>query len=261
MSITASTGLAGLGVAVTRPAVQAAPLCLLLEQHGAAVVRLPMQAIEPARQSIQIERALSAAQAADLWIFTSANAVRHARSLFGTEWPLTIAVGPATAAALRLRGEHPVVVPTHQHNSEGVLALPELQDVRGKRIALITGEGGRDSIETALGARGADVQRIAVYRRVNLPYAPEHIQTTLTAVQAIIVTNGEALQQLVARTPEAAQRALLSKQLVVPSQRVVEQASQFGFTVAPLVPDQMLDTACVHCLEQWWRGRGRTSSA
>ncbi len=261
MSIASAPPLAQLHVAVTRPAVQAESLCLLLEQHGATVVRLPMQAIEPARQSMQIERALSAAQAADLWIFTSANAVRHARSLFGVQWPLTIAVGPATAAALGPRGGQPVVVPAHLHNSEGVLALPELQDVRGKRIVLITGEGGRDTIETTLSARGAGVQRIAVYRRVNLPYAPEHLQTTLAAVQAIIVTNGEALQQLVARTPAAGQAALLATQLVVPSQRVVEQASQFGFTVAPLVPDQMLDTACVHCLERWWSDRGRTPSA
>ncbi len=260
MSTAIAKLLDGLSVAVTRPAAQAEALCLLLEQHGAQVIRLPLQSIEPVRQSLQLERELGAAQDADVWIFTSANAVRHARGLFGARWPLTIAVGPATATALSSLGAPTVVVPV-QHNSEGILALPELQNVRDQRIALISGEGGRDSIENTMRARGAQLQRLAVYRRVNLPYAPEHLQTSLAAAQAIVVTNGEALQQLVTRMPESGLSALLATQLVVPSQRVVEQASKLGFTVAPLVPDQMLDTACLHCLEQWWSGRGRTPSA
>ncbi|HEY1078050.1 MAG TPA: uroporphyrinogen-III synthase [Fontimonas sp.] len=260
MSSASAKSLEGLTVAVTRPAAQAASLCLLLEQHGAQVVRLPLQSIEPVRPSVQLERELAAARDASVWIFTSVNAVRHARALTGARWPLTIAVGPATAAALSALGAPMVVVPV-QHSSEGILALPELQDVRGRSVVLVSGEGGRDRIENGLRDRGALLQRLAVYRRVNLPYLPDQLQAMLAPVQAIVVTNGEALQQLVERMPAVGLPALRGCQLVVPSQRVVEQASHFGFTVAPLVLDQMLDTACLHCLQQWWSGRGRIPPA
>ncbi|MEQ1440125.1 uroporphyrinogen-III C-methyltransferase [Fontimonas sp. SYSU GA230001] len=250
------TSLRGLRVLVTRPADQAELLCRLLETHGAAVVRLPMQAIEPVRQDAAA-RALQQARDAWVWIFTSANAVRHARHLDAGVWPRAIAVGPATAAVLEQIGVD-VVVP-QQHDSEGVLALPELQDVRDRRIALITGEGGRGQIEAGLDARGARVERIEVYRRVALPHAAETLAQAVAGVDAAIVTNGEALQQLVRRVPDAARDALLRVQLVVPSRRVVELAREMGFTAPPLIPEQIADAGYLHCLERWWDGARRDS--
>lgn len=252
--------LAQLRVAVTRPAAQAESLCMLLEQHGAEVLRLPLQRIEALPSSAALEHALQQARSADQWIFTSANAVRHARGRLGAAPKPTIAVGPATAAALAAQGDESVTQPADEHNSEGVLALPQLQQVRGQQIALISGVGGRDMIEQTLRARGASVERIAVYRRVDVSYAPLQLETLLAPVQAIVITNGEALQRLAAAMTGAARAALLEKQLVVPSRRVVEQASQLGFTVSPLIPERLLDAACLQCLERWWSGRGRTTS-
>src|SRR5690606_40816499 len=107
------------------------------------------------------------------WIFTSVNAVRYARMLDAGVWPACIAVGPATAAALRQAGIEDVITPPQQHDSEAVLSLDVLQDVRDRPVVIVAGEGGRDAMQTGLAARGAQVTRIEVYRRVALPHTPE----------------------------------------------------------------------------------------
>lgn len=247
-----SASLQGLRVLVTRPADRAETLCRLLASHGAEVVHLPMQAIEPVRQSAAAARALQQGRDALAWIFTSVNAVRYARRLDAGVWPTCIAVGPATAAALAQAGITDVRLPADRHDSEGVLALPELAEVQGRSVLIITGEGGREAIQGGLVARGAQVVRVEVYRRVFLPHAPETLARALAGIDAAIVTNGEALQQLIERAPADLRNPLRAVQLVVPSQRVVEQALELGFTRIPLVPEQITDTGYLHRLERWW---------
>src|SRR3546814_17911562 len=89
---------------------------------------------------------------ADAWIFTSVNAVAHAQRLDAGVWPRTIAVGAATAAALR-RLDHEVELPDGAYTSEGVLALSALQSVAGRRSATVTGQHGCAAMEA--GPRGA----------------------------------------------------------------------------------------------------------
>ncbi len=252
------TPLRGQRILVTRPADQAEPLCRLLESHGATVVRLPMQVIEPTRDAAAAARTLQDARAAQAWIFTSANAVRYARRLDAGVWPVCIAVGPATAAALTQVGVETVVVPPARHDSEAILQLAELREVQARDLLVVSGEGGRDAIEAGLAARGARVRRVEVYRRVTLPHAPETLAQAMAGADAAIVTNGEALQQLVARTPAPLRPHLFALQLVVPSPRVVEQALELGFTAVPLVPEQIADAGYVRCLERWCNARPKT---
>jgi uroporphyrinogen-III synthase len=244
--------LHGLRVLVTRPAAQAAGLCQLLEARGADVRRLPLQAVEPARQPATIARALADGRGADAWIFTSVNAVQHARQLDAGIWPRAIAVGAATAAALERLGLV-AAIPQQAHNSEGVLALPDLQDGAGRRYAVITGEGGRTLIADTLRSRGAEVATIAVYRRVDLPHQPDVVAQAVAGVDVAIVTSGEALAHLLQLMPAGQRAALLRLQLVAPSRRVVEQARQLGFIAEPLLPEQVADASYVRCLEAWHR--------
>lgn len=253
--------LGGLKVLVTRPAEQAEPLCRLLERHGACVTRLPMQVMEPVRQAAAAAARLQQHRDALAWIFTSANAVRHARALDAGVWPACIAVGPATAATLQQAGVETVTVPAQQHDSDAVLALDVLEDVRGRTVVIVTGEGGRDVIERGLAARGAQVVRIEVYRRVALPHTPEALAAAIVDVDAAVFTNGESLRLMVARIADDARLRLLDLQLVVPSQRVVEQVLELGFRTTPLVPAQSGDAACLRVVEQWWQTRDRRAPA
>lgn len=248
--MTADLTLQGLRVLVTRPAAQADALCRLLEARGATALRLPLHSIEPLRQPAAAARTLAQWRNADTWIFTSVNAVAHAQRLDAGAWPRAIAVGAATAAALR-RLDHDVELPDGAYTSEGVLALPELQSIAGRRYAIVTGEAGRDALETGLRARGAEVEVIAVYRRVELPHDGPAIARMVDEADAAIVTSGEALSRLATLMPEAARADLWRLPLVVPSRRVVEQALRLGFLSTPMMPEQVSDAAYLHCLEQW----------
>ena len=107
-------------------------------------------------------------------------------------------------------------------------------------------------MQDVLRERGADVERAEVYRRVALPHDPAQVGALLPASDVVLVANAEALEQLIALTPEPERVHLLGLQLVVPSPRVVELAAAQGFTQPALVPDQMTDAGYVHCLEQWF---------
>lgn len=242
-----SDTLKGVRVLVTRPAHQAENLCRMIEAEGGSVVRLPLLTIEPASQSAEARRQLAAP--ADTWIFTSANAVRHAQALASGAWPARLAaIGPATAAALAAAGHAASAAPLTGSSSEALLELPELRAPAGARLVVVTGEGGRDLLERELAARGASVERAEVYRRVPLPYPPDAVASALRKSDVIVITSGESLQHLVRLTPEGTRATLLKKALVVPAARVVEVARELGFHQPPRLAEPMSDAAlCAAC--------------
>jgi len=255
--VSAAAPLAGLTVLVTRPAEQADALCLLLEARGARVQRLPLLTTEPARAAPALLQRFDQHRSAEGWIFTSANAVRHARRLDPGAWPARLyAVGAATAAALAELGCS-ALIPPRTFSGEGLLEHRSLQQVAGQRFLVVTGADGLGHIVDGLQARGAAVEVAEVYRRVALPHAPAQLEALLRPSQAILLTSGEALAQLWRLTPVPLQPELLGKRLAVPSARVVEQALALGFE-PPLLPEQVSDAAFVRCLEHWWTQPGPT---
>ncbi len=238
-----------LRVLVTRPAHQADTLCRLIEARGGKTVRLPLLSIVPVSQTSVPRRMLESARDWDWWIFTSVNAVQHARQLGVETWPANLAaVGPATAAALESSGVA-VATPVGAYSSEGLLELPQFNEVSGRRLLIVTGEGGLAVLAPALRQRGAQAEIAEVYRRVALPYDGERIGQTLRAIDVIVITSGQALEHLLRLTPESMHKALLQKQLVVPGPRMVEKASELGFR-ALIAPEKMSDAGIVQALEQ-----------
>jgi uroporphyrinogen-III synthase len=239
--------LKGIRVLVTRPTHQADNLCRLIEAEGGATIRLPLLTIEPAAHPAEAQRRLAGDHA--LWIFTSVNAVRHAAALAGGRWaPRLAAIGPATAAALAAAGGVDATAPLAGASSEALLQLPELRDVAGRRILVVTGADGLRVIEEGLAARGAQVERAEVYRRVALPYPPDAVAGAVRRTDVAVVTSGQALAHLVRLTPEDARKQLLKKPLVVPSARMVEKARELGFVQPPRVAEPVSDAAlCAAC--------------
>lgn len=243
--------LAGVRVMVTRPAHQAENLCRLIEAAGGTAVRLPLQTIEPATNPAEAQKRLRAGSSGpagfDTWIFTSANAARYAAPMVERWNERTVAIGPATADALALAGAAEATMPLSGSSSEDLLAIPEFASLPGRRILIVTGEGGRGLLETELTDRGAVVECAAVYRRVSLPYPPETFASALRKSDVIVVTSNDALAQLLRLAPDAARASLLRKTLVLPSGRVLEQARSLGFAetrLAAAVTDAALCAAC-----------------
>lgn len=241
--------LRGRRVLSTRPAAQGQTLLALLTARGAIASELPLFRIAPAGDPLTQRAQLSTARSEATWIFTSANAARCAAAIDAGPWPALLAIGAATAGTLAELGHPGAQFPEVGSDSEALLALPTLRTPRGKRFLICTGVGGRALLETELVARGAQVERVELYRREPVDYAADVISRALRQLDALVCTSGESLERLRAITPDSAWPSLQSRLLVVPSPRVLELARRLGFT-AVRAPVQTSDEALIACLEQ-----------
>ena len=214
--------LEGLGVVLTRPRAAAEALAGPLEAEGARVFVFPALAIEPLTPSPALESLLGRLASFDSAIFVSANAVEHGLAMAKRKgpWPAklrVLAIGEATAEALRNSGIAEVISPPERHDSEGLLALAQLQAVRGQNIVVFRGEGGRERIKETLEERGARVEYAECYRRVR-PQADARALVEAWSrgeVHAVSALSAETLRNFVAMMGPAA-GAMASATLVVP---------------------------------------------
>jgi uroporphyrinogen-III synthase len=241
----ADAPLAGCGVAVTRPAHQAEPLCRALAAAGATPLRFPTIEIEPLTARVPAGRF-------DWILYTSANAVAHSvglRSLPGR----IAAIGPATAMALETAGLAPGLV-ARGSGSEALLAAlgPELN--AGQRALIVSGRDARQLLPQALAARGLAVEVAEVYARVRPTGDPRTLLEAgqRGALHAITITSNAALANLHATLGAAAGALLHELQLVVASGRAVRLARALGIVRAPLVANDAGADALVAALAAWW---------
>jgi len=247
--------LADKGVLVTRPEAQAEGLCRLIAAAGGRAIRIPAIAIEPAANSEPARHLL--AQTWDLMIYISRNAVEQSLPLLPdgrlpTE-PQIAAVGRATAAALAAAGRIPDLVPTERFDSESLLALPALRELRGARVLIVRGTGGRAVLGDALIERGAELAYAEVYRRT----LPKIDPTPLVArwrqnVQLATATSGEVLDNLLTLVGPNGRKLLLATPLVVVSERTAVAARRMGFSrveLAERATDEAIVAALCHLVE------------
>src|SRR5262245_1512255 len=144
--------LSGRGILVTRPAGQAQRLATLIEAAGGRPILFPAIEIEP------LERALPPLEEFDLVVFVSPTAVQCAGARAKGSSVQVAAVGSGTRRELEAQGFTDVVAPGEGGDSEALLALAELQELEGRRILIIRGEGGRELLADTLASRGAEVE-------------------------------------------------------------------------------------------------------
>jgi uroporphyrinogen-III synthase len=230
--------LAGKGILVTRAAHQAAGLADLIESHGGRAIRFPALAIGPAPDPAAAEALLR--QAWDLAIFISPNAVRHAARLLAPgklNAAHIAAVGEATAGALREAGLAPDLLPDGRFDSEGLLALPALQQMRERRVLIVRGEGGRPLLGDSLRARGAKVGYAEVYRRERPAADPQPLLGRWrNEVDIVTATSAEVLENLVTILGQAGWTLLRETPLMVISQRMAARAGELGFSRVMTAP-------------------------
>ncbi|ELM3720687.1 uroporphyrinogen-III synthase [Aeromonas hydrophila] len=217
---------------VVRPAAQAAELATLLRQHGHAPLCCPL--LETVAGS-ELHRLPELLPQADIVIAVSMHAVHFTHHFLlqtGQTWPNIdyFAVGQASADAFAEVGIQ--AFSPDDPRSEGLLALPSLQQVNGKQVLILRGNGGRDLIARTLASRGALVHYCAAYER----HYPALDGDTLTrhwqaaGLDSLLVTSGELLQRLLELVPDQQLPWLRDRLLVVPSPRVAEMATTAGFT-------------------------------
>jgi uroporphyrinogen-III synthase len=213
--------LAGRRILVTRPRELAQGLAALIAGAGGEPVLYPAIEILDLEDERPVRAQLARAAEFDLAVFVSPSAVRKAFDLHAAPWPVRIAaVGEGTRRALKALGVRGVIAPAERADSEALLALAELQQVRGQRVLIVRGVGGRELLGQALTERGAQVEYAECYRRSRPQAAPPAGE-----LHGACVTSGEALENLVALAGRERLRAL---PVFVPHERIVRRARELG---------------------------------
>jgi uroporphyrinogen-III synthase len=219
-------------ILITRSGDGGRQLTALLAAQGVAVIHYA-----PVRLSAMADQAATRAQVhqclpVDVLVAPSAEALRQLASLLEPAQLgdlLIVVPGPGTAKIGAQLGFGRIRFPAHAGNSEQILALPELQDVAGARVLIAAAAGGRDLIETRLRARGATVRRLNVYRRIEVPPAPEVIdQLSLDTPTISLLASGGALLGLRQQLPQACWQAIAAQPMIAPSPRVAAMARAAG---------------------------------
>ena len=255
--------LSGRRVLVTRPAHQAEGLCQRILAHGGQPLCLPTLAIIDLASSPAVQQALGQLGQYQLLIFVSPNAVHCGLNVLDAAGGLPpqvllATVGEGSARTLRERlGRGPDLVPRDSFDSEGLLALPALQQVAGQRILILRGEDGRNLLAETLRQRGAQVDYLAVYRR-ECPPLPSSLDDWPQNTDIITVTSGEGLRNLYQMTPDAQRSAMLARPMVVVSSRTAALAAELGFVQPAWLAHPASDDAIVASLIEWASTQGST---
>jgi len=139
-----------------------------------------------------------------------------------------IAVGSGTAAELQRIGITDTLVP-EEFNSEGLLAMPDLQDIDQKRVLLVKGVGGRKLLADTLRDRGAACDLLDVYERVTQTINQSDWQWYLAGenrgITSASIETLEAFEQ-----QRKAGDYPLPNFILVASDRIAETAEALGYT-------------------------------
>jgi len=233
MTAPASGPFQGAHIVITRPARQSAGLAQQIAVLGGKPVMFPAIVILPPADRSALERSQRDLAQYDYAVFVSENAVEYGVG-DPASWPahlIALAPGPGTAAALAAVGIGQVRIPATTMDSEGLLALPELADVAGKRIVIYRGSGGRELLGETLSERGAQVDYVECYRRAK----PSGDFGTMAAawrageIDALTLTSSEGIDNLWSLFDDMTRSSMAATPTFVPHPRIAERARTLGF--------------------------------
>ena len=105
--------------------------------------------------------------------------------------------------------------------------------MRGKRVVIFHGEGGRETLATALAARGAHVDGAVCYRRAAPASGAAGLLDALREgrVHAVTVTSSEGVDNLCDVAGSEGQALLARLPVFAPHPRIAARARSHGFHV------------------------------
>ncbi|WP_083601912.1 uroporphyrinogen-III synthase [Thalassotalea sp. PP2-459] len=213
------------------------PACWQLQQalNSAGINNLcqPLLEYQDKGDGTQLESLINTFQP-NIVIFISQAAVESAHNSYAlSHWLMQvtsiIAVGEKTQQCLKNLG-YQAICPT-QHNSEGMLALPELaaEKVVNQHVLIIRGDGGREHLAQSLIKRGANVDYFESYQRNWLNIAAEQDKVWKNKqINAMVITSESQLIRMVDVLKPMDDYWTQHCTYIVPSKRVANTASALG---------------------------------
>lgn len=235
-------------VVITRPAAQAGPLAANIAALGWPVTLLPLleiHALDGEDECAQLQAVLARLTGYDLVAFVSPNAIDCVFAHLAA-WPPGVplaVVGEGSKMALAAHGvtaaNASITSPfdTARSDSEHLLLALDLPALRGKRVLIVRGDGGRDYLADGLRAAGAEVEFVTAYRR-KVPTLTPALRATLENLlqhnNDWIITSSEALRGLLALLGEMGDEKMAvvkmqQQHLIVPHARIAQTAAALGF--------------------------------
>jgi len=218
-------------VLLTRPLSQVGNLQSLLEDSGLDYVLFPVFEIN------KIDTVLPN-ETYDIIIFISVNAVIHSEEYFSQLFvePLKIfAVGPTTAKKLTDKGVKVDAYPLENASSQELLEMPECGELTDKKILIVRGKGGSQTLKNSLKAMN-QVDYFEVYRRTPCEVSRLHVESIEQFMKTpdgiVIAYSVESLFNVVKLVKEIRSYhvdQLKLRTLVVLSERIKVQAQSIGF--------------------------------
>ena len=218
-------------VLLTRPLSQVESLQSLLEDSDLDYVLFP---------ALEINKidTVAPSESYDVIIFISVNAVIYAEEYFSQLFvePLKIfAVGPSTAKKLTDKGVKVNAYPSENASSQELLAMPECGKLSDKKILIVRGKGGSETLKNSLKVMN-QVDYLEVYRRTACEVSRLHVESIERFIQTpdgIVIANSVKslfnVVKLVKEIRSYHEDQLKSRTLVVLSERIKIQAQSIGF--------------------------------
>ena len=236
-------------VLITRPDGRENNLRQLIEQAGGKVIHYPVIHIQPPpelniTQLIHLREQLHSFTVA---IFISPTAVEQSQIYFPAlpEHFTIAAIGSKTTKALQEQNIS-VDIEASRHNTESLLKDPffQMPKIKGQRILIFRGTGGRALLGDTLTRRGAQVRYVETYQRELPPHPPLNEQQILN-LSAITISSNESLDNLITLMKDPS--LLIDTPLVVPSPRAQTLARQHGFKTI-ITAENATDEATIKAL-------------
>lgn len=250
---------------ITRPRTQAESLAERVRMQGIDSLIFPLLEIRPFTEQQSLQFAFQELAEFSLVIFVSPSAIEIALNAYtkmtSAIWSTPIAVlGPGSIKALNRHGmssentriispvnvlhtEQDVIGQSvgHYFDSEKLLeALTDaglgLQTLRGKRVLLIRGMGGRELLAQTLRQAGVDLTIVEIYQRcMPVPSAVlwAELKKVIYSPHIWLLTSAEAAKNLF--TLRQAQSWLPLTAALVTHPRIAEIAKKIGFSKVSLV--------------------------
>lgn len=225
-------------ILVTRPFPAGEALVNCLNARGQVAWFLPLIEFSSGRDLPALPQYLATLSDGDFIFILSPRAIHYAHPIIrqhGLTWPATLnyyAIGRKTALTMQQAIGHPVNYPGQQENSENLIQLPALMQIKEKRVLILRGNLGRELLAETLTKRGAKVTLCECYQRCSMTYdgASEGRRWRERKIDTLVVTSGEMLIQLYALFSEIDRKEwLLHCRLVVVSERLAMLARKSGW--------------------------------
>lgn len=260
----AGSVLAGRHIVITRPLAQAVNMAERLAEQRAIPVRFPVLEISEVEDKRPLLDAALRLESYDLAVFVSPNAVTKALSVMlqHRSWPARLraaTLGRSSELELSARGVTDILSPQTRFDSEALLEAPELQDMKGQRVLICRGDGGRELLGDTLIARGAQVDYLTVYHRGKPKLDPAPLLALWEAgkLDAVTLTSSEGVRNMIEMIGHLGHAWLKKTPTFVPHARIAEQAAGFG--LRQIIPTGPADDGLMTGLIEYFSSHGKAA--